>query len=98
MTVNIDSLFQKEAFRRVDPERRQLFQEFASQLEGKNPTEIVSLYMQYSQRLPKDKPLSKAEQDAIVETVFESLPDTERQKLSAVLKMMEMMKLSNSRG
>lgn len=92
MPVNLDSLFQKEAFRKIDPERKQLFREFASQLDGKNPTEIIGLYMQYSQRMPADNPLGKAEQDAIVEAIFESLPDSDRQKLSGVLKMMEMMK------
>lgn len=92
MPVNIDSLFQKDAFRTLDPERRQLFKEFALQLDGKNPTEIIGLYMQYSQRMPKDNPLTKAEQDAIVQAIFEGLPDGDRQKLSGVLKMMEMMK------
>ncbi|MCL2462177.1 MAG: hypothetical protein FWF44_05875 [Defluviitaleaceae bacterium] len=89
MSIDIDALFNKEAFKSIDPERLAIFKQFAREIEGKNIMEVIGVYMKFSQSLPKGKPLTNEEKTAIIQSVGESLPASEQGKFQAVVKILE---------
>ena len=88
MPVDLDALFQKEAFRRLEPEKVNVFREFAAQLDGKSGPEILSLYMKFSKELSKGRPMTRDEKTAVIEAIGESLPRAEQPKFRNIVKML----------
>ena len=89
MPSDLDDLFKKEAFRNLEPEKLDIFREFAMQLEGKSGSEIMSLYMRYNKDLSRGKPLTRDEKLAIIEAIGESLPKSDQSKFKSIVKMLE---------
>lgn len=89
--VDINALFEKEAFKNIDAEQLQAFKAFASEIEGKSTPEIVALFVQNMQKFSGGQPITNVEREAIIRAIAECLPDADRKKLGNVLKMMETM-------
>jgi len=89
MSIDLDELFNKEAFRNIDPERLAIFKKFAREIEGKNIVEVMGLYMKFSQSLPPGQPINDTEKAAIIQAVGESLPASDFGKFQMVVKMLE---------
>ena len=89
MAVDLDSLFEKEAFKNLEPEKIKVFREFASHLDGKSGPEIMALYMRYSKELSRGRPLTRSEKSAVIEAIGESLPKTDQSKFRGIVKMLD---------
>ena len=89
MAVELDTLFKKEAFRNLEPEKLDVFRKFASQLDGKSGPEIMALYMRYSKDLARGRPMTRSEKTAVIEAIGESLPKTDQVKFRNIVKMLE---------
>ena len=89
MAVDLDNLFEQQAFSGLEPEKLDVFREFASQLDGKTGPEIMSLYMRYSKELSRGRPLTRAEKSGIIEAIGESLPKTDQAKFRNIVKMLD---------
>jgi len=89
MAVDLDELFKKEAFRSLEPEKLDVFREFASQLDGKSGPEIMTLYMKFSKELSRGRPLTRSEKTAVIEAIGESLPKVDQSKFRNIVKMLE---------
>ena len=88
MNINVDELFNKDAFQTIDPERVAIFKEFAREIDGKSTMEIMGIYMKFSKRLPADKPITDDEKAAIVQAIGESVPPEDQGKFQSMLKML----------
>jgi len=89
MAVDLDALFKKEAFRSLEPEKLEVFREFASQLDGKSGPEIVPMYIRFNKELSKGRPLTRGERTAIIEAIGESLPKADQSKFRNIVKMLD---------
>lgn len=89
--MDINELLSKDAFKNLDAEQLSTIKTFAESIDGKNPSEIMSLFMRNMQGMTKGMPVKGAERDAIVQTIMESLPESDQKKMRAVVKMMEML-------
>ena len=89
MAVDLDILFKKEAFSSLEPEKLEIFREFASQLDGKSGPEIMMLYMRYSKELSRGRPLTRGEKAAVIEAIGESLPKADQGKFRNIVRMLE---------
>ena len=88
MPADLDGLFEKEAFRNLEPEKLDIFREFAMQLDGKSGSEIMSLYMRYSKELSQGRPLTRSEKSAVIEAIGESLPKSDQVKFRNIIRML----------
>jgi len=89
MAVDLDALFQKEAFQKLEPEKLAVFKKFAAQLDGKSGPEIMALYMRFSKELSKGRPLTRGEKTAVIEAIGESLPKADQPKFRNIVKMLD---------
>ena len=89
MAVDLETLFEKEAFQTLEPEKMDAFRQFASQLDGKSGPEIMSLYMRYSKDLARGRPMSRGEKSAVIEAIGESLPKADQAKFRNIVKMLD---------
>jgi len=72
----------------MQPERLQLFKNFANNLEGKNAAEILMMYKRLMDAADKQKPITQQERSAIVGAIKSCLPDAEQAKFNGILKLM----------
>ena len=89
MPVDLDVLFQKEAFQNLDPEKLDVFKRFAVQLDGKSGPEIMTLYVKFNKELSKGRPLTRGEKSAVIEAIGESLPKSDQPKFRNIVKMLD---------
>jgi hypothetical protein len=89
MAVDLDTLFEKEAFRNLEPEKVEVFRKFAGQLDGKSGSELMGLYMRFSKELSKGKPLTRVEKAAVIEAIGDSLPKADQVKFKNIVKMLD---------
>lgn len=80
MAMDLDSLFAKEAFTSLGPDRQRLFRQFAQDIEGKSIPEALALF----KKLPA---VSERERTVIIEAILESLPEKDKAKFGQIIKM-----------
>lgn len=89
---NLDELFQKEAFKNMDPQKIEMAKNMAQQMQGKSEMEALQLMMQMAQQMnPSGKRMSQTERAGMIEAMRSILPEQQQQKFDALIKMMEMM-------
>ena len=86
--MDIESLFKHRAFSQLKPEQMQLFRQFARDIQGKGATEVARLYMQLNQKVSAINPLTPAQRNAIIDAIRGFLPESDRSKLNAFIKML----------
>ena len=91
MQINLDNLFEKDAFKNIEPERLELFKQFAEQIDGKGTPEIIRLFAQLNKNISKSRPISKQERQAMASAISESLPKEDRGKFQSLLRIVDMM-------
>ncbi|MDR1560585.1 MAG: hypothetical protein LBS84_13015 [Clostridiales bacterium] len=89
MAVDLDELFNKEAFKSLEPEKIEIFRKFASQLDGKSGPEIMSIYVKFSKELSRGRPLTRGEKSAVIEAIGESMPRSDQARFRNIVKMLE---------
>ena len=85
--MDIERLFNHQAFSQLDSKQLQLIRQFANDIKGKGATEVARLYMQLNQKVNQIKPLSSDQRNAIVDAIRNFLPEGDRSKLNAFVKM-----------
>lgn len=88
MSVNYEELLKKEAFSALDDEQKKAFTELANKLSGKNVSESMLIMMDFMKNMPKGQPLSKNEQNAMLDAVLSSLPTDEAAKFQNIMKLL----------
>ncbi|MCL2420905.1 MAG: hypothetical protein FWD03_03530 [Defluviitaleaceae bacterium] len=85
--MDIERLFSQRAFSQLEPRQLQLIRQFAMEIKGKGATEVARLYMQLNQKVNQINPLSAEQRNAIIEAIRNFLPEGDRGKLNAFLRM-----------
>jgi len=88
-TIDYDNLFKKDAFKDIEPERIEIFKEFAKKAEGKNINQIMDLILEFGQKLPPGHKLTDYEKNAMMNAIFEALPENEKKQFKMIIKMAE---------
>jgi hypothetical protein len=83
MPFDMDSLFERDAFTSLGPEKLRLIKKFTRDIDGKAAMEIVKLYIELNRQIS----ITPAERAAVIEAIQESLPAGDRQKFNQILKM-----------
>ena len=86
--MDMETLFKHRAFAQLEQKQLQLLRQFARDIQGKGAAEIAKLYMQLNQRLAQIKPITAAQRGAIIEAIRGFLPEADKQKLNAFVKML----------
>ena len=87
MTIDTDRLFAQPAFRQLDPAQVALLRRFAQDINGKSTPEMLRQFWQLNREMARIKPISDAQWNEIAVAVRNFLPDAERKKMDALLKM-----------
>jgi len=87
--IDYDSLFKKDAFKSIEPERIEIFKEFIKKAEGKNINQIMDLILEFGQKLPPGHNLTDYEKNAMMNAIFEALPENEKKQFRTIMKMAE---------
>jgi len=88
---NVDETLRKPEFNALSPERRQLMAELMHKLQGKSSMESIYLITDYMKRMPKDKELSRDEQDSMIGAFLDALPNAERARFQSVINLIKGM-------
>ena len=86
--MDLERLFNHQAFSSLLPEQMQLVRQFASNVQGRGAAEVARMYMQLNSQLNKIKPIPAAQKNAIIDAIRGFLPVDERQKLNKFVKML----------
>jgi len=86
--MDIERLFSHHAFAKLDPRQLLLIKQFAKDIQGKGATEVARLYMQLNQKVNQINPLSSDQRNAIIEAIRGFLPEGDKHKLNAFIKML----------
>lgn len=89
--ANYEDILNKSAFHGLEPERKEALRELMRRLDGKNTIETMGIIMDFSKNMPKGREINKDEQSAMMHAILENMDNSDKQKFSAVIKMMEMM-------
>lgn len=90
MALNIEELLKREEFKNLDRQQLESYQNLISNLEGKSSSESMAIIMTFVASMPKGKSISKAEQQAMIAAIRESLSPEDLSKLDNILKMLSM--------
>lgn len=91
MADKYDEILQKNAFKDISPEVLSSVKDLIIKLDGKSMAESMSAIVKFAQSMPKGKPLSKQEQEAMKMAMIESLEGEEKVKFQKLMSMIEMM-------
>ena len=89
--MDFDKILKDDAFKNIEPERVEAIKSLAKESEGKSMQEVMMLMMKYSKVLNSGRKLSKAETDAMLNALFESIDEEEREKFKSIIKLVEML-------
>lgn len=85
---NIDDIFSDSAFDGLNDEQKEAFKKLYVRLQGKTMEEAMMVLMEFNRSMPKGKPISNAERNAMLSVVLESLDEKDRVQMKKVLKML----------
>jgi hypothetical protein len=93
--VDYDRILNTPAFQVLEPQRREAFRQLLQRIDGKSTMEVMGSVLAFSKNLPKGRDISKEEQSAMTQVLYDSMDDTDKQKFAAVMKMAELMNRQN---
>lgn len=82
--MDIERLFSHPAFTSLTSAQMQDIRQFARDVQGKGAAEAARLYMQLNQKIQ----VTAAQRSAIVEAIRGFVPDKDKHKLNAFIKML----------
>ncbi|MDR3239847.1 MAG: hypothetical protein LBT44_07145 [Clostridiales bacterium] len=91
MAVDLEAMFQQEAFRRLAPEKLATFRKFATQIDGKSGPELMGVVMQFSKELSKGGAITKEERNAIIQAIGVCMAPADQPKFKNIIKMINML-------
>lgn len=87
--INIDEIFEQDAFQSIERERLEFFKTFIKKIENKNINEIFLDIVDFFNSIPKGKELSETERQAIIQCIIKSISKEEQEKFINILEMIE---------
>jgi len=69
----------------------ELLAEFLSKIKGRGIKEMMPVLAEFKSRLPQDRVFSEEERNAIMEEALATMPEDERNRYKAFLKMMRVV-------
>ena len=88
--MNVDEILQKPAFQNLEPARIAALRDLMGKLEGRSTTDSLALIIDFMKHIPKGRELNREEQNAMMEAVMESLPEADKNRFKAMLKILGM--------
>ncbi len=88
--MNIDELFMKPAFQNIEPERLELFREYLTRLEGQNVMASLPILSEFSKKMSDGRPLSRAEQEAILTALIENMSPSEKRQAEMIFSVLKL--------
>jgi hypothetical protein len=89
MGADIEELLSQSAFDGMEPERLELFRDFAYDIEGKSAPEIISIFMRFHKEFSKGRPITRTEKQAMVQAIGASIPPQDQGKFKTILKVVD---------
>ena len=89
--MNIDELLKDSAFKNIDKTQIELVKKMCEELQGKNQTEQMMIFMKYSKSISAGKKISKEEQRLMIKVMLNGLPEQEQAAFKNMLTMVGMM-------
>jgi len=86
---NLAETLKKPQFDALSPERKEMFLSLVDKLQGKSNMEAVVIITDFMKRMPKDKELTRAEQEAMTEAFLETMPESDRARFNSVINMIK---------
>lgn len=90
-SFNLEETLKKPEFDALSPERRGLMLSLLNKLHGKNTMDSFAILTEFIKDMPKDDPLSPAEQELMTNTLLDSMAPPDRARFQAVVDMVRRM-------
>lgn len=87
MSTKYEEMLNKEAFSALTDEQKKAYIDLAQNLSGKTMSESMLIIMSFMKSMPKGRPLSKEEQNAMMDTILSSLPAEDAAKFQNIMKV-----------
>lgn len=87
--MDIDEILKKDAFSALDPAQVAALKSALEKVRGKSAMEAAPVIMAHAGALERGRPISREQRAAMVSAMLESMPETERNKFRAIMKMFE---------
>jgi len=81
----------KDAYEILGEERMKLAEELAYEMKGKTTSESLDMILKYMPRIMSGKKLTNQEMRIVINTIRESMNDTEKMKLDEILSVLGMV-------
>jgi len=88
--MNVDEILRNPAFSDLEPARVDALRGLMVRLQGKSTTETMAMVMDFMQRAPKGRDLTRAEQNAMAEAILSGLPEDDKNRFKSMLKILGM--------
>lgn len=85
--MNYDELFKQEAFNAISKATLDKFKLLSQSIQNKSKEEALIQIIAFNTEISQDRPLSKQEQDALIQTILVSLPKEDRSKFLEALEI-----------
>lgn len=93
MNKKYEQLLEKDAFRNIDPKKREMITEMLELMEGKSSEQKLQIMLAYGMSMQnKGLQLTMQESQLIMDALKENLSQQEQQKLDMMMNMMNMFK------
>lgn len=93
MNNKYNKLFEKDAFRNIDPQKKEMLLEMLELMENKSSEQKLQIMLAYGMSMQtKGLQLTMQESQALMDALKENLSQQEQQKLDMMINMMNMFK------
>ncbi len=89
MSMNLETLFKKEAFRHLNQDQQQTFINAMGTLKNATPAQAMPVLLSVISTIQKSKPLSAAAQKEMMAAMIETLPPEDKARFTALLQWFE---------
>ena len=87
--MNIDELLKDPAFKNIEPERIEAVKNIIQEVKGKTSQEAMMVILKYAKPLRAGRKITKEESSAMLNLVYESLSEGEREQFKGIIKLIE---------
>lgn len=86
--MNANELFKNKAFDCLEPERKKVFAQLYTELQGKTAEQSVAIIMRFMQTMPSGHKITTAERDAMLTAVTANMTEKEKKNVEMIMKML----------
>lgn len=91
MTIDYEELLNKEAFNSLEPLQKKAFIDLALKIKNKSISESMPIILDFMKNIPQGTTLSTEEQNLMLQTILDSLPEGDAIKFRKIIKACNLM-------